>query len=176
MRWVKKFQLFKEAKSEKIGNYSTKNLIYEICTSMVLLNNTFLDGILDKGIKGRYSENSQVFLTDLKSLLLAKNRFKLGKFMGGKCVEDTEDSKLNGVFESVQFNIEDDWSKLVNARICARNIIDKLIPDEKLESDRIQSIYWIATNKQKEYDEDIVIELTDGRQFSFYLNKNIFCF
>ena len=172
MKWLRKFELFKESKSEKIGNYSTKNLIYEICTAMILLNHTFLDNILDKGMKARYSENSQVFLTDLKNLLLTKNRLKFGRFVEGKCVED-DASKVNGVFESVQFNIEDDWSKLVNARICARNIIDKLLPDEKLESDKIESIYWIGTNKDKEHDEDIVVELTDGRQFSFYLNKNI---
>ena len=69
MKWLRGYQLFREAKT-----YSNKNLISELCISMVLLNNEFLDNILDRGLKARYSENSQIFLTDLKNLLLAKNR------------------------------------------------------------------------------------------------------
>jgi hypothetical protein len=37
----------------------------------------------------------------------------------------------------------------------------------------VVAVYWIGPNKSKENDEDIVLELTDGRQYSFYLNKNI---
>jgi hypothetical protein len=170
MRYLRNYKLFKEAKSE---NYSNKNIIHEICVSMVLLNNEFLDNILDRGLKARYSENSEVFLTDLKNLLLSKNRLHLGKFVDNKCVVDDEVSKVNGLFDSVDFSIEEDWDKLVNARITARNIIDKLIPDEKLDSERIKTIYWIGPNKDKEYGEDIVIETLDGKQFSFYLNKNL---
>jgi len=170
MRYLRNYKLFKEAKSE---NYSNKNIIHEICVSMVLLNNEFLDNILDRGLKARYSENSEVFLTDLKNLLLSKNRLHLGKFVDNKCVPDDEVSKVNGLFDSVDFSIEEDWDKLVNARITARNIIDKLIPDEKLDSERIKAIYWIGPNKDKEYGEDIVLETLDGKQFSFYLNKNL---
>jgi hypothetical protein len=140
---------------------------------MVLLNNEFLDNILDRGLKARYSDNSQIFLTDLKNLLLAKNRLKLGKFVDNKCVVDDEISKVNGMFSDVTFDIEKDWKILVNSRIAARNIIDKLIPDEKLESDRIRNIFWVGPNKDGDYQEDIVIELTDGRQYSFFLNKNL---
>jgi hypothetical protein len=71
MKWLRNFELFKEAKT-----YSNKNLITEICVSMVLINNEFLDNILDRGLKARYSENSSIFLTDLKNLLLAKNRLQ----------------------------------------------------------------------------------------------------
>ena len=171
MKWLRQYQLFKEAKSEK---YSSKNLISEICISMVLLNNQFLDNLLDRGLKARYSENSEIFITDLKNLLLSKNRLHLGKFADDKkCVIDDEISKLNGLFEGLDFNIEKDWDILVNARITARNIIDKLVPDEKLASDRIKCIYWIGPNKDKEYGEDIVIETLDDRQYSFYLNKNL---
>jgi hypothetical protein len=170
MRYLRNYKLFKEAKSE---NYSNKNIIHEICVSMVLLNNTFLDNILDRGLKARYSENSEVFLTDLKNLLLSKNRLHLGKFVDNKCVEDSELSKVNGLFDSVEFSIEEDWDKLVNARITARNIIDKLIPDEKLDSERIKAIYWIGPNKTDDFKEDIVLETLDGKQYSFYLNKNI---
>ena len=170
MRYLRNYKLFKEAKSE---NYSNKNIIHEICVSMVLLNNTFLDNILDRGLKARYSENSEVFLTDLKNLLLSKNRLHLGKFVDNKCVVDDEVSKVNGLFDSVDFSIEEDWDKLVNARITARNIIDKIIPDEKLDSERIKAIYWIGPNKTDDFKEDIVLETLDGKQFSFYLNKNI---
>jgi hypothetical protein len=170
MRYLRNYKLFKEAKTE---NYSNKNIIHEICVSMVLLNNTFLDNILDRGLKARYSENSEVFLTDLKNLLLSKNRLHLGKFVEDKCVEDDETSKVNGLFDSVDFSIEEDWDKLVNARITARNIIDKLIPDEKLDSERIKAIYWIGPNKTDDFKEDIVLETFDGKQYSFYLNKNL---
>ena len=37
----------------------------------------------------------------------------------------------------------------------------------------ISAIYWIGPNKTEEFEEDIVIELHDGRQFSFFLNKNV---
>ena len=171
MKFIANWQLFKESKNTKA--YSPKNLILEICTSMVLLNNEFLDNILDRGLKARYSENSQVFLTDLKNLLLSKNRLQLGKFEGGKCVDDDEVSKVNGIFESVEFDIEKDWDKLVSARITARNIIDKILPEEKLSSERISKIFWLGPNKDDEFDEDIVIETTDGKQFSLFINKNL---
>jgi hypothetical protein len=168
MKWLKDYQLFKESKT-----YSNKNLITEICVSMVLLNNEFLDNILDRGLKARYSESSEIFLTDLKNLLLAKNRLQLGKFENNECIDDDELSKINGLFEEVKFDIEKDWNLLVNSRNTARNIIDKLLPDEKLSPDRIRKIYWIGPNKTADADEDIVIELNDGKQYSFYLNKNI---
>jgi hypothetical protein len=169
MKWIKKYELFRESKSFQ----PNKNIITEICVSMILLNNEFLDNILDRGLKARYSENSQIFLTDLKNLILAKNRLHLGKFIDDKCESDDEVSKINGVFDEIKFDIEKDWNILVSARSTARSIIDKLIPDEKLNSDEIKRIYWIGPNKDDDYQEDIVIELNDGKQFSFYLNKNL---
>lgn len=182
MSVIKKYNLFLEAKSEVQAQndlerpktiYKPKNLVSEICISMILLNNEFLDNILDRGLKARYTENSQVFLTDLKNLLIAKNRLHLGQFQGDKCVSDNETSKINGIFTQVQFDIEEDWDDLVNARITARNIIDKLLTDQKLTEDLISKVYWIGPNKTKENNEDIVIELTDGKQYSFYLNKSL---
>lgn len=170
MKWLRDYKLFKESRQEKI---SYKNLVGEICTAMVLLNNEFLDNILDRGLKARYSENSEIFITDLKNLLLAKNRLNLGKFDGDTCVADDEISKANVVFETVEFDIEKNWDKLVSARTTARNIIDKLLPDTKLESDDIANIFWIGPNKDSDHQEDIVVELRDGKQFSFYLNKNL---
>jgi hypothetical protein len=168
MKWLKDYQLFKESKT-----YSDKNLVSEICVAMILLNNEFLDNILDRGLKARYSENSQIFLTDLKNLLLAKNRLQLGRIEDNKCVEDDEVSKINGMFDDVKFDIEKDWNLLINSRNAARNIIDKILPDEKLTPERITKVYWIGPNKTTDANEDIVVELNDGRQFSFYLNKNI---
>lgn len=169
---VKKYlEFLKESKSEKTVSY--KNIVSEICISMVLLNNEFLDNILDRGIRNRYLENSKVFVTDLKNLLLAKNRLNLGKFNGDKCVVDDEISKANIAFDTIEFDMEKDWDKLINARITARNIMDKLLPNAKLNSTDINNIYWIGPNKDNEHKEDIVIETTDGNQYSFFLNKNL---
>ena len=170
MKWLKGYKLFKESKQEKV---SYKNLVNEICTCMVLLNNEFLDNILDRGLKARYSENSDIFITDLKNLLLAKNRLNLGKFNGDDCVEDIDLGKINSIFDSIEFDIEKDWEKLVSARTTARNIIDKLLPNEKLSSDMIKDIYWIGPNKDADHQEDIIIETKEGKQYSFYLNKNL---
>jgi hypothetical protein len=170
MKWLRNYKLFKESKNE---NYSSKNLIHEICVSMVLLNNEFLDNILDRGLKARYSEDSNIFLTDLKNLIIAKNRLSLGLFDGDNCKEDSDIGKVNSIFDSVEFSIEKDWDKLSNARTTARNIMDKLLPNEKLVSEEIEKIYWLGPNKDKEHDEDIVIELKDGSQFSMFLNKNL---
>jgi len=169
MKYLKSSLLFESKKND----YNAKNLVFEICTSMVLLNNGFLDNLLDRGLKARYSEDSSVFLTDLKNLVLAKNRLDLGQFIDGKFQVDNEISKVNSVFEHLNFNIDKDWEQLVSARNTARNIIDKLLPDEKLSSDYIRKIYWIGPNKNDDVQEDIVIEVEDGRQFSFYLNKNV---
>jgi hypothetical protein len=172
MKWIKNYKIFKESKQEGT-TYSNKNLVQEICTSMVLINSEFLDNILDRGLKARYSEDSSVFLNDLKNMLMSKNRLNLGRFEDGKCVVDDEFSKVNGFFNDVEFSIEKDWDKLSNSRTTARNIIDKLIPDEKLSEERVRYVFWIGPNKDKEHNEDIVIELNDGKQYSLFLNKNL---
>ena len=159
MKWLKGYKLFKEAKQEKI---SYKNVINEICTAMVLLNNEFLDNLLDRGLKARYSENSEIFITDLKNLVLAKNRLNLGRFEGDTCVTDDEISKANLLFDSIEFDIEKDWDKLVAARTTARNIIDKLLLDSKLKPEMIKNIFWIGPNKDSDHQEDIVVEDKDG--------------
>jgi hypothetical protein len=170
MKLIKEYKLFLESRKDRV---SYKNLVSEICTCMVLLNNQFLDNLLDRGLKARYSENSNIFITDLKNLLLTKNRLFLGKFVGDKCIQDEELSRVTNLFDGIEFDIEKDWDNLVNSRLTARNIIDKLLPDQKLESDFIKYIYWIGPNKDTEHQEDIVIETQDGKQFSFYLNKSL---
>ena len=106
MKWLRGYKLFKEAKQEKT---SYKNLVNEICTCMILLNNEFLDNLLDRGLKARYSENSEIFVTDLKNLLLAKNRLNLGKFDGDTCVTDNDLGKINSIFSDTEFDIEKDF-------------------------------------------------------------------
>jgi hypothetical protein len=171
MKWIRNYKLFKENK--ETNSYSSKNLIQEICISMILLNNDFLDNILDRGLKARYSDDSSIFLTDLKNLLIAKNRLYLGKFVGEKCEEDDELSKITNLFDGIEFQIDKDWNKLSDSRVTARNIIDKILSDEKLTPERIRKIYWLGPNKDKEHNEDIVIELNDGKQLSVFLNKNL---
>ena len=144
MKFLKSSYLFESNSSNEKSYYTPKNLVFEICTSMVLLNNEFLDNLLDRGLKARYSENSSVFLTDIKNLLLSKNRLELGKYIGKKFESDNELSKVNSIFEQVEFDVEKNWEQLINARQTARNIIDKLLPNDKLTSDRISKIYWIG--------------------------------
>lgn len=167
MKYLKKYILFKEANGK-----SDKHLVRDVCVAMLLLNSDFLSDILDKGQKSRYTQNNQVFITDLKNLVIAKNRFKLGKFVENKFVEDEEISKLNQLFSNLEFNFETDWNVLIEARNISRTIIDKLILNEKLISSRIKTIYWNAL-KTKDSQEDIIIELIEGTQFSFFLNKNL---
>ena len=155
------------------AQYKPENLVQEICISMVLLNNEFLDNLLDKGSKARYTEDSSVFLTDLKNLLMKKNRLKLGKFVESLCIEDEDVSKVNDIFDSADFSIEKDWNKLIHSRNIARSIIDKLLSDSKLTSDMIRYVFFIGPNKTTENKEDIVIETQDGKQYSFFLNKNV---
>lgn len=154
--------------------YKPTNIVQELCVAMTLFNNSFLDNLLDRGLKHRYTENTSVFLTDLKNLLLARNRLRLGRFSGGKCVEDEDaGSKVNELFDSVRFDIERDWSKLVAARNTARSIADKLLPEGKVAEDMVVAVYWVGPNKDADNREDLVLELTDGRQYSFHLNKNL---
>lgn len=155
------------------AQYKPENLVQEICISMVLLNNEFLDNLLDKGSKARYTEDSSVFLTDLKNLLMKKNRLKLGKFVESLCIEDEDVSKVNDIFDSADFSIEKDWNKLIHSRNIARSIIDKLLSDSKLTPDMIRYVFFIGPNKTTENKEDIVIETQDGKQYSFFLNKNV---
>lgn len=154
-----------------------KNLVSEICVSMILLNNSFLDDLLDSGLVGRYTNDSGVFLIDLKNLIIAKNRLFLGRFDdNGHCYEDTEISKLNNIFSLVEFDINKNWKTLIDARNCARNIITKLLFEDKLNSYNISRIYWIGPNKTDEYDCDIILELKkDDKlvQYSISLNSNI---
>jgi hypothetical protein len=171
MNLIKRYSMLNEAKGEYV--YQPTHLVHELCTAMILLNNTFLDNILDRGLRARYQDNTDIFLNDLKYLLTGNNRLHLGKFINNRCEEDKDYGNVNKLFEKLTFTIDDDWHILVDARNAARNIIDKLMPGDKLREEMISAIYWIGPNKTEEFEEDIVVELKDGRQFSFFLNKNV---
>lgn len=168
---MKDFKLFLE-KATPPATHSNKNLVKELTISMLLLNEGFLDRILDMGLKARYTENSRVFVNDLKNLLLKKNRLKLGKFVEGRCQEDPDLGKINSLFEGVGFSMEEEFNLLVKCRSIARNITDKILAPEKLEPAMIKSVFWLGPNKTPDFPEDIVIELEDSKQLSLLLDKS----
>lgn len=168
-KYVRDYTLFKES----IQNDTYASLITDLCVAMLLINPNFLDNILDLGLKARYTGNSSVFLNDLKTLLVSKNRLKLGKFVGETCVEDTDVAKVYKYFQNSTFSIENEWKDLVNSRIIARNIVDKILMGDKLEPDMIKNVYWTALNKQDDYNCDLVIELTNDTQLCINLNRKI---
>jgi hypothetical protein len=153
--------------------YNSKNLVSELCVGMLLLNGNFLDDLLDRGMKARYSGNSQVFIGDLKSMLLNKNRLKIGKFVGDTCVENETTGTITNLFDNINFELEQDWNTLIDARILCRNICDKILQDDKLTSEMIKCIYWVGLEENKTCPEDIVIELTDGKQYGLAFNKSM---
>ena len=183
MKWLKSRNIFLENKNLFLPQtptdlipktkYNPKNLINEVCVGMLLLNNNFLDDLLDRGMKARYSENSQVFLSDLKTMLLNKNRLQLGKFTGDVCVQDEDTSKVTNLFDSIDFDLERDWNTLIDARILARNICDKILQDDKLNPQMIKCVYWVGLSENKVYPEDLVIELETGSQMGIVLNKSL---
>jgi hypothetical protein len=173
MRLLTNYKLFKESIDSEKSVYTNSNLVKEICVAMLLINNDFLDNILDKGLKSRYTTNTHTFINDLKTLVLGNNRLRLGMFTNNGCVEDKDLSKVNRFFDTLDFDIEKNWNVLVNSRVEARNIIDKLLPNEKLSPDRIKVLYWIGPNKTEQHKEDLVIELTEGVQKVFYIDRNL---
>ena len=145
------------------------NFVHNICVAMVLLNNTFLDDLLDRGMVNRYTKDSKVFLNDLHVLLMKKNRLRVGNLIDGKIVED-EVSNINKIFNSniEFFDIKTYWNKLISARETARNIIDKIIPDDKLNPDMIEHIYLCSSDDSS---VDFIIKTHIGTIYPIILNK-----
>ena len=110
---IEKFKKFNES-NEVIKIPKVKDIIGDICVSMLLLNNSFLDELLDSGTKKtRYVQNSGSFIEDLRNLVIKKNRLYIGKFNNNKCVEDDNTSIINTVLNNCEFDIEKDWNKLI---------------------------------------------------------------
>jgi hypothetical protein len=172
MKYIENIELFLEKNSNKKSNL---NLITDLCVSMLLINPNFLDNILDKGQRSRYEHNTNVFLNDLKNLILGKNRLKLGKKGQYKYEEENNIGKVNSYFNefTTEFNMQKDWKKLSDARDIARNIQDKILLDQKLPESMIRNIFWVAPNKENRVKEDLVLELTDGRQFPLVINSKL---
>ena len=170
-RYIKNLELFLESNKPK----SNTSLITDICVAMLLINPDFLNEILDKGNRSRYQHNNNVFLNDLKNLVLAKNRLKLGRREDKKYIEEENLGKINSYFNdySQDFDMESDWNKLVKARDISRNIQDKIISGQKLDPSLVKCVYWISPNKERSVKEDIVLELNDGRQFPLVINSKL---
>ena len=173
MKYIKNFAINEASNNNKPK--SNTSLVTDLCVSMLLINPDFLNNILDHGKYTRYTENNSVFMNDLKSMLLAKNRLKLGILKAGKYIEEDNIGKINSYFNeySKDFDIKKDFNKLSKARDIARNISDKILMDEKMTENMIRSVYWIAPNKGSSEKEDIVIELNNGIQYPIVLNSRI---
>ncbi|CAG7580515.1 MAG: hypothetical protein SLAVMIC_00454 [uncultured marine phage] len=171
MKWIRSYKLYKESKSS--GNSS--KVVFELCVAMLLINPEFLDKILDQGQKARYTENSLVFVNDLRNLVFGNNRLRVGEFQNDRFVESDELSKVNQYFADLTdgFDIEKDWNKLVKARNTARDIKDKLLLDSKLEESDIEFVYWVTPNKERGDREDLIIETHDGIQHGIVLNSKL---
>lgn len=171
MKWIKSYELYRESK----GGGNSSKVVTELCVGMLLINPNFLDKILDQGQKSRYTENSLVFVNDLRNLLFGNNRLRVGEFKNDRFVESNELSVTNQFFSNLTdgFDIEKDWNKLSKARTLARDIQDKLLLDMKLEESDIKFIYWISPNKVKGDKEDLVIETLDGTQHGICLNSRL---
>ena len=137
---IEKYELFFEGKQ-----MSNNNLIKSICVGMLLINPEFLDKILDKGIKGRYINNTTTFISDLKLMVTSKNRLSYGKLENNTIDEITDIAEINSTFDkySSDFDIEKNWSMLKLSRELARTIQDKLLFGERLTPDMIERVYWI---------------------------------
>lgn len=173
MKWIRSYKLYTESKSQ--GNSS--KVVTELCIAMLLINPNFLDKILDQGQKSRYTENSLVFVNDLRNLLFGNNRLRVGSFNKeiNKFEESNELSVTNNYFSNLTdgFDIEKDWNKLVKSRILSRSIQDKVLITEKLNPEDIKFVYWIGPNKDRGDKEDLVIELNGGEQFPIALNSKM---
>jgi hypothetical protein len=172
MNWIKSYEVYKVNESTSFKSYKT---VFELCVGMLLLNEDFLNKILDQGLKARYTENSSVFVQDLKNLLFGNNRLKVGILneSGDRYEELKELGSANYHFNNMEdgFNIERDWNYLVKARNIARNIQDKLLFDTKLSSDDIKQILWTTPNKERGEKEVLVIETKDDNQYCIALDK-----
>jgi len=171
MKWIKSYDLYRENKSSG----SSSKVVVELCVAMLLLNENFLDKILDQGQKSRYTENSLVFVNDLRNLLFGNNRLRVGEFKNDRFVESNELSKTNNYFSNLTdgFDMEKDWNKLVKSRNLAREIQDKLFLNEKLKESDIKFVFWVSPNKERGEREDLVIETHDGTQHGICLNSKI---
>lgn len=135
---------------ESAKKKNNTDLILTLCVGMLLINPEFLDNILDKGLKGRYTHDTNMFLNDLKTLLTKKNRFVLGQYQNKEIIEDTDLGKINTFFNDYtsEFNIEEDWKILKKAREIHRTISNELLFGERLTPDMIKTVYWLKPNKE----------------------------
>lgn len=135
--------------------------VYEICVAMCLLNPKFLEPLLSGGLEKRYSLNQNVFLNDLKNILLdPKTKIKLGKETPFN-IETEEDQmgKMAKCLQSTDFQPSKDWNWLKNAESIAIEILKDIKPAQ---------VYWLP---ESPYNIAIVDEY--GQQYRLYLGKKL---
>lgn len=145
-----------------------KKDVINLTIALLLLNPKFLDGLLDQGKKGKYVNDSNVYIQDLMTLLIKKsNRLSVGEIKGALCRTINKD--VSHIFNDIDdiFDIEADWNKLSNARDFANNIRTNL----EVNPQDINHIYWTSSETDTDYPVDIVIEKTSGEQIAIFLDK-----
>lgn len=140
---ITNYEIFFEQKQ-----LSNNTLIKSICVGMLLINPEFLDNVLDKGIKGRYTNNTNAFISDLKLMVTGKNRLSYGKLENNTLEEVNDIGEVNSIFDkySSEFDIEKNWSMLKLSRDLAKTIQDKLLFGERLTPDMIEKVYWLNSD------------------------------
>lgn len=165
------FNAFENYNSQdKILISNHKRALFEILVGICIINPDFLTKILEGGYKHRYTLDNKSFLLDVKNILLNNNtKFKLGKYVPDldEYTKDDEISKIKYVFtDDVEFDIEKNWNKLVNADKLAKSI------REELNIIDLDKIYWTGLDLLSEGSENLVVK-TENEFYKICI-KNIF--
>lgn len=141
-------------------NNLTNVQVYQLCTAMCLLNKDFLKPLLSGGLEKRYNLHPNVFLNDLKNILLdPKTKIKLGKKIDGVyTIEEDQASKMSKILQSTDFQPSKDWNWLTKAENAAENI---------LKNANIKEVYWTPEEKC-----DMVTK-TDAASVRIFLGKSL---
>jgi len=141
-------------------NSLTNKQVYQLCTAMCLLNKDFLRPLLSGGLEKRYSLHPNVFLNDLKNILLdPKTKIKIGKLVDGVYVmEEDQLAKMSKILQTTDFIPSKDWNWLSKAEKTAENISKNI---------NIREVYWTPDEKC-----DMVVK-TDSKSVRIFLGKNL---
>jgi len=143
---------------------NSKRAMFEILTSICILNPDFLTGILDGGYKQRYTMDTKSFMTDVKNIILNNNtKFKIGSWnkAENKWETDKEISKIHYVFnDQTEFDVEKNWNILVKADKLSTVIRQEL----NIEDSSLKKVYWTGLDVFSEGCENIVIETNDDQK------------
>lgn len=141
-------------------NNLTNKQVYELCTAMCLLNRDFLKPLLSGGLEKRYSLHPNIFLNDLKNILLdPKTKVKLGKMVDGVyTLEEDQAAKMSKLLQATDFQPSKDWNWLIKAEKSAQNI---------LTNTNVREVYWTPTEKCT------LVAKTDANSVRIFLGKSL---